>query len=55
MTHINDDVADTIEYRRKHKIRGLRGVDWYRYYDGVPPEDNNDYLWIGSQWVIDNK
>lgn len=50
----NDDISDTIEYRRKHKIRGLRGTDWWRYKDGVPPEDNNDYVWKGSYWEIDN-
>ena len=43
--------ADTIEYRRKNKIRGLRGTDWHKYYDGVPPEDNYDYSWNGYQWV----
>lgn len=47
------EIEDTIDYRRKNKIKGKRGVDWYRFKDGIPPEDNYDYVWTGFQWVID--
>ena len=31
------------------------GAQWYKHKDGVPPEDDdNDYLWNGFQWVVDN-
>lgn len=30
------------------------GSQWYRHFDGKPPEDDdNDYYWTGSQWAID--
>lgn len=49
----DDDIADTIEYRKKNKIKGLRGTNWWRFKDGVPPEDNNDYVWNGQCWEIE--
>lgn len=41
--------ADTRKARKgKH---GPYGMDWYKYYDGVPPEDDDDdYEWSGFQW-----
>lgn len=53
----NDEPADTIQYRRKNKIKGIRGTDWWCYRNGVPPEDDNDYVWnvAGQCWEIDDK
>lgn len=54
MTYINtEDEGDTRSYRRINKIRGPRGTDWWRYKNGVPPEDDiNDYEWTGNYWNI---
>lgn len=30
------------------------GARWYLYRDGIPPQDDdNSYVWTGSQWSID--
>lgn len=45
-----DSDADTRKSRRGKY--GPRGIDWYKYYQGIPPEDDdNDYEWTGFQWV----
>ena len=31
------------------------GSQWYKHRDGRPPlDDDNDYRWNGSEWVIDD-
>lgn len=55
MIEVNEvnEVADTRAYRRATKKRGQYGTDWYKYYTGVPPEDDdNDYEWTGSVWQV---
>lgn len=43
---------DSRKFRRETKKRGQFGTDWYKYYTGVPPEDDdNDYEWNGSEWA----
>ena len=43
--------SDTRQFRRQARKRGQYGTDWYKYYDGVPPEDDpDDYEWSGFQW-----
>lgn len=45
------DIADTRKFRRDAKKRGPYGTNWYKYRNGMPPEDDdNDYEWSGSQW-----
>lgn len=48
---MDNDVADTMKFRRDNKKRGQYGTNWYLFPNGVPPEDDNDdYEWNGSYW-----
>lgn len=50
-----EDIEDSYKYRKDNKIFGPKGIDWFKYFNGVPPEDDlNDYLWTGNYWVVDN-
>lgn len=48
-----EEQMDSRKFRRITKKRGMFGTDWYKYYNGVPPEDDdNDYEWSGTQWNV---
>lgn len=50
---IEEELVDTMKNRRLLKKRGPHGTDWYKYYNGVPTEDDdNDYEWSGTCWNI---
>lgn len=42
--------ADTYKSRRDAKKRGQYGTDWYKYPNGVPPEDDNGLVLIGLKF-----
>lgn len=47
-----NDSEDTLDSRKLANKRGPRGTDWWKYHEGVPPEDDyNDYEWDGTSWV----
>lgn len=42
---------DSRKHRRNLKLKGPRGTNWYKYYDGIPPsDDDNDYEWRFGEW-----
>lgn len=48
-----DELEDTRANRRKLKKYGQYGMDWYKFKDGVPPQDDDiDYYWNGHMWLV---
>lgn len=46
----------TIERWRRKGLDLRYGPRWYLHRDGRPPaDDDNSYVWTGTQWAIDDE